>query len=59
MKTITSTLSGLSSSLFASVGLTQLAQKLDPVSQNRCEICADAQGASLSVPCSFPAKQQN
>lgn len=58
MKTITSTLSGLSSSLFLSVGLTAIAQKLDPVSHDRCEICAEATGASLTIICSFPTKSQ-
>ena len=59
MKIITSTLSGLSSSLFLNVGLTSLAQKLDPVSQGRCEICAEATSASMSVVCAFPAKRRN
>ena len=59
MKTITSTLSGLSSSLFLNVGLTAIAQKLDPVSHDHCEICAEAIGAAYSVVCSFPEKRQN
>jgi hypothetical protein len=58
MKTFTTTLSGLSSSLFLTVGLSTLAQKLDPVSRDRCEQCRDAHAASITVICSFPSKQR-
>ena len=57
MKTITTTLSGLASSLFLNVGLTRAAQKLDPVSHQNCEICAEAAVPALSAPCQFPAKR--
>ena len=57
MKTITTTLSGLASSLFLNVGLTQAAQKLDPVSHQNCEICPEAVAPALTAPCLFPAKR--
>jgi hypothetical protein len=57
MKTITSTLSGLASSLFLNVGLTNAAQKLDPVSHQNCEICTEAAAPALSAPSLFPAKR--
>lgn len=57
MNKITSTLSGLTSSLFLSVGLSNLAQKLDPVSSVRHEICADAQSAAYCEICNFPARR--
>lgn len=56
MKTITSTLSGLSSSLFLNVGLTQIAQKLDPVSSRPSELCSEANGPSFCFPCGFTPK---
>ncbi len=56
MKTITSTLSGLASSLFLNVGFTSVAQKLDPVSHQNCEICSEATAPALTAPCLFPAK---
>lgn len=60
MKTITSSISGLASSLFLNVGLTQVAEKLDPMvaqhhgritgmrSAQFCETC--------TPPCGFPAR---
>ncbi|MFZ5494343.1 MAG: hypothetical protein ACOZE5_03280 [Verrucomicrobiota bacterium] len=56
MKNITSTLSGLSSSLFLSVGLTEIAQKLDPVSQQPFATSIDAHGPSYCVPSYFTPK---
>jgi hypothetical protein len=57
MKTITTTLNGLASSLLLNVGLTHAAQKLDPVSHQNCEICAEAVAPALTAPCLFPAKR--
>ena len=54
MKTTSSILSGLSSSLCLAFGLSTLAQKLDPVSQGECERYPDAQGAALTEICAFP-----
>ena len=56
MKTITSTLSGLSSSLFLNVGLTQIAQKLDPVSGRPSEQCTEAHGPAFCYPSGFTPK---
>lgn len=57
MKTITTSLTGLSSSLLLAVGLARFAQKLDPVSQDRCEWCQDLQSAALTDPCAFPERR--
>ncbi len=54
MKTITTTINGLSSSLLLAIGLSHFAQKLDPVSQDACEHCDDLQGAAYTDPCAFP-----
>ncbi len=54
MKNITSSLTGLASSLFLNVGLTQMAQKLDPVSAVKTE--ANRSGLSAEIcthVCSF------
>ena len=59
MKIITSSISGLASSLLLNVGLNQFAQKLDPVSQGRFEQCANAHGAALTITCQFPKRQQS
>lgn len=59
MKNITSSLCGLSSSLFLNIGLSNLAQKFDAVSRGRQELCAHAHGASLTTICGFPAKRSN
>jgi hypothetical protein len=59
MKNITNTLSGLTSSLLLNVGLTRIAQNLDPVSQDRCEICAEAHGSAICDVCSFPEQLAN
>jgi len=58
MKTITSSISGLASSLFLNVGLTSIAQQLDPVSRKPSEICHEAQGPSLCMPCQFPQQKR-
>jgi hypothetical protein len=56
MKTITTTINGLASSLFLNVGLTRLAQKLDPVSHGSYERLAEAHGPAITAPCSFTPK---
>lgn len=53
MNSITHTLSGLASSLFLNVGLTQVAQKLDPVST--VENKTSSAGLS-SEPCGWPCQ---
>ncbi len=54
MNSINHTLSGLASSLFLNVGLTQIAQKLDPVSAREIAVATDALSAEISaVPCNF------
>lgn len=60
MKNITSSINGLASSLLLNVGLTQVAQKLDPVSATKCGTAPAAISAEFSVgPCSFtPEKGQ-
>jgi hypothetical protein len=60
MKNITSTLTGLSSSLLLNVGLTRLAQKLDPVSAAKLGVSCQAISAeACAVPCNFtPQKGQ-
>ncbi len=57
MKTFTSSISGLASSLLLNVGLNQIAQKLDPVSNSGFEICANAHAAAFSMPSQFPRPQ--
>ena len=57
MKNITSTISGLASSLLLNVGLNQIAQKLDPVSHSSCELCVNAHAAAISMPCQFPQQR--
>jgi hypothetical protein len=57
MKIITSILCGLCSSLLLSVGLSRLAQKLDPVSWTGHEWAATAHGAALTSICGFPARR--
>jgi hypothetical protein len=42
MNSITHTINGLASSLLLNVGLTQIAQKLDPVTQSRPQAMAQA-----------------
>lgn len=57
MKTIASTLNGLASSLCLNLGLTQVAQKLDPVSNhNGSELTRDAMSVAYCAPSQFPAK---
>jgi hypothetical protein len=52
---ITSTLTGLASSLLLNTGLTQIAEKLDPVTRPATQAkSADARSTELSVyPCNF------
>jgi hypothetical protein len=60
MKNITSTLSGLSSSLFLNVGLTKIAEKLDPVVSNRSQLVEmrDAMACVACTPCNFGVRRQ-
>lgn len=51
MKTINS-LNGLASSLLLNVGLTQIAQKLDPISNNAVEV-ASVESCGFTAPCNF------
>jgi hypothetical protein len=55
MKNITSSLSGLTSSLLLNVGLAQVAQKLDPISGRAIETQAEAHGPALCFPSEFTA----
>ena len=56
MKNITSSFNGLTSSLLNSIGLTEIAQKLDPVSNFPVDLNAEAHGPALSVPTNFTPK---
>jgi hypothetical protein len=60
MKQITSTLTGLSSSLLLNVGLTRFAEKLDPVGSNRSQLIEmpDAKACSICGICEFGVRQQ-
>ena len=54
MNSITYTINGLASSLLLNVGLSQMAQKLDPVSQSKPQVMAQAISAEYCAPpCSF------
>jgi len=54
MNSITHTISGLASSLFLNVGLTSIAQKLDPVSGRQITTATNALSAEIcNVPCEF------
>jgi hypothetical protein len=54
MKSITPTISGLASSLFLNVGLSKLAEKLDPVTGSKSEIVQRSAGA-LPVQACIPS----
>lgn len=56
MKTITTTLGGLASSLLFNAGFTQVAQKLDPVSCRPSELAAEAHGPAYCYPSAFTPK---
>lgn len=58
MKAITPTINGLASSLFLNVGLVNLAQRLDPVSQSKEAMLnvVPNGGVSATIPCNFSAK---
>lgn len=56
MKSITHTISGLASSLFLNVGLTQVAEKLDPVANHQTQSAhtgLGTLGTTACVPCHF------
>lgn len=57
MKTITSTLAGLASSLLLNAGFSHAAQTLDPVSRHPASWTNDANGPALSAPCAFTPKR--
>ena len=58
MKTITSTIRGLVSSLFLALGFSALAQKLDPVTTPENErLMAVALGSEIcEIPCAMPIR---
>jgi hypothetical protein len=56
MKNITSSLTGLTSSLLLNVGLTAAAQKLDPVSSRPSYFSHDAHGPAYTMPSAFTPK---
>jgi hypothetical protein len=54
MNSITHTINGLASSLLLNVGLTQVAQKLDPLTQTKPKTMAAAISAEYCIgPCEF------
>ena len=56
MKSITHTINGLASSLLLNAGLTQIAQKLDPISAKpRIPAANNLSTEWTSVPCNFTA----
>lgn len=57
MKNITSSLSGLTSSLLLNVGLTRLAQNLDPVSSRPSDHSQQAHGPAYCFPSQFSVKR--
>jgi hypothetical protein len=50
MNSLNQVINGLASSLFLNVGLTSVAEKLDPVAQNKIDAVETTKGA---VPCTF------
>jgi hypothetical protein len=58
MKMITSTLTGLASSLFLNAGLAQLAEKLDPISSLPASASVEAHGPAACFPCNFTPKHR-
>lgn len=59
MKNVTSSFTGLVSSLLCYAGFDTLAQKLDPVASRPHLIGHDAQGPALCMPCYFTPKPRN
>ncbi len=58
MKTITPSLSGLASSLFLNVGLTKVAEKLDPMRGH--QVVGNAgPSAPTVIPCAFTPRPGN
>ena len=58
MKSINLTINGLASSLLLNAGLTQIAEKLDPVSQkDSYSLLPNNGGVSWSVPSNFTPKK--
>lgn len=60
MQNITSTLTGLTSSLLLNFGLTKLAEKLDLIGSSHGQVIefSDAKVCSLCSICHFSARQQ-
>jgi hypothetical protein len=61
MKHIASTLTGLSSSLLLNVGLTKMAEKLDPIGSNRSHLIEmpDAKACSYCIACQFGMRKHS
>jgi hypothetical protein len=58
MNSINHTINGLASSLLLNVGLTQLAQKLDPItSGEKFNVLPNNGGTSYTIPSQFTAKK--
>lgn len=54
MNSITHAINGLASSLLLNVGLTQVAQNLDPVSARKIPVATDERSAEIcAIPCTF------
>jgi hypothetical protein len=53
MKSITPLLSGLASSLFLNVGLTRLAEKLDPMVKHHRQTDYSGPVYASAIPCAF------
>ncbi len=56
MKNITSSITGLASSLLSNVGLSHLAQKIDPLSRHAVDLAPEAHGPAFCVPTDFTPK---
>jgi hypothetical protein len=59
MKSITPTLSGLASSLFLNVGLTRVAEKLDPARTYQVKTSEAFSSGPTTVPCLFTPRPGN
>jgi len=59
MKNITSSISGLASSLFLNVGLTQMATKLDPMATQHSDQIKDMRSAVPCAVCSIPTSNRH
>jgi len=57
MKSITPTLSGLASSLFLNVGLTQLAEKFDTIANHQTRTTGGLSAQFCVTPCGFTPRR--